>query len=96
MYLSSAGPLSLHINMTYKPYHNLLISHNTLCICNQGVTGSIPVGGTKFPNDDNGLACCRRFHFVSRKVINSYKQIFGVRVWGEPFGRSTVTMRDFS
>ena len=46
-------------------------------ICNQGVTGSIPVGGTKFPNDDNGLVCCRRFHFVSRKVINSYKQIFG-------------------
>ncbi len=46
MYLSSVEPLSLHINMTYKPYHNLLISHNTLCICNQGVTGSIPVGGT--------------------------------------------------
>ena len=49
-------------------------------ICNQGVTGSIPVGGTKFPNDDNGLACCRRFHFVSRKVINSYKQILGTGV----------------
>jgi hypothetical protein len=57
----------------------VLVQH---LICNQGVTGSIPVGGTKFPNDDNGLACCRRFHFVSRKVINSYKQIFGVRVWG--------------
>ena len=45
----------------------------------QGVTGSIPVGGTKFHNEDNGFACSRRFHFVSRKVINSYKQIFGVR-----------------
>ena len=30
----------------------------------QGITGLIPVRGTKFPNDDNGLACCRRFHFV--------------------------------
>ena len=37
--------------MTYKPYHNLLISNNMLCICNQGVTGSIPVGGTKYIND---------------------------------------------
>ena len=39
----------------------VLVQH---LICNQGVTGSIPVGGTKFYNDDNGLACCRRFHFV--------------------------------
>jgi hypothetical protein len=39
----------------------------------------ILVGGTKFPYEDNGFACCGRFHFVSRKVINSYKQIFGVR-----------------
>ena len=46
------------------------------------VGGSSPCGGTKFPNDNNGLACCRRFHFVSRKVINSYKQIFGGGVWG--------------
>jgi hypothetical protein len=64
--------------MTYKPYHNLLISHNRLCICNQGVTGSIPVGGTRFLNGDNGLDHCRRFYFLKLKVINSYKQILGV------------------
>jgi hypothetical protein len=42
-------------------------------ICNQGVSGSNPDGGTRFSNGDNGLGRCRRFHLVELKVINSCK-----------------------
>ena len=44
----------------------------------QEVGSSILPGSTNSPNDYNELSAFGRFFFVSRKVINSYKQIFGV------------------
>ena len=65
------------INMSYKPPLKPLILFNTKIPVNQLVVGSIPTAGANKSKGVNGLDHRRPLVFVSQKVINSYKLIWG-------------------